>query len=506
MTFRYIEMILFVFGLLLMAMGTVSDSLFLTEIGFLALAIGGATRLIKVVMYRHTYWSLCNIVAGAGMASYFGGGFVVLMTHPHGSAEMLSITGDSLTDKSTTVTIYMLSFYCALILLSIIENRAWQAAFYKISSANSISSSAIFNNFIMYLFATIPICQIYLMVTGQVTSAAVTVLASSASEFRLNIATALVGDISEPLVGMAAWVASTRKRWPVPIVVLAIVVLLVDVVWFGMLGRRVILYGAVVFMTAYLWGQGQQGLRKFVPALLIAPPALMLVFTAWRVFIAMRFSTAQWGEQASLASIGDLLADATDVIFQQSDLISSLEQENYGSRPFILGHLITVMSRLTFRDAQLGTFLFISMFNCIPSAIFPSKTAIMFEKDWGADGKSIINRALGLTNEDFAWSPFVAGYADFMWAGAFFYPVFILFLGLIFAYIIKRFRHPVMMIGGLSVCLTRFISTETTMSALILAGRTIVIMWLAQWLISRYDRAPRCETIAQGDPDEIELQ
>jgi hypothetical protein len=230
----------------------------------------------------------------------------------------------------------------------------------------------------------------------------------------------------------------------------------------------------------------------------MALPLLLLVSFIWRVFIAVRFSSYQWGNLASLADLGDLIADAISLVFQQSDLVAGLEKENYSSRPFILGHLITVMSRLTSQDAQYGKLICISIFNSIPSVIIPGKTTMMLDFDWGADGKAIISKALGFYSEDSAWSPFVAGYSDFMWGAVILYPLFLCGLAWVLARIVRTFRYPIFMIAGMGECFMRFISTETTTATLILVGRTLLFIWVYQRILAHFDHRAGPEIVAEG--------
>jgi hypothetical protein len=476
---KHAELLCLIVGWLFMVMGALSEVMWVTEASFAMIAVAGAMRLAKVVFARNQYWALCNIVAGAGMVSYLGGAFVTLIQYTPSSYQFQALVGEEFTQRSATAVIYLSLFYIALVGLARFENRFWQDALKRIDVTGEWLSDSVTRHFLTVVLIVLPIAQIALLASGRVVSGAVTVLGT----YKVDPVAVLTGDLTEPVLAIAAWIVGTRQKRSPVLLTLALLCLAGDILWFGAVGRRVILYGTITFAVFYLWARGQSRLRH---PILIGVPAVGILSFVWRVFVAMRYSSYNWAGSENLVTFADLVKDGISLVLNQSDLIAALESENYGSRFFVLGHLCTVMSRLTLQDAQYGLFIFISFFLAVPNIILPVKSEILEINEWGSDGKMIVNKAIGLTMDDVPWTPFVAGFSDFMWAGAIIYPLLICAIGWGFSRIIRSLRFPVLAVGSFGICLIRFLSTETTLSALLLAGRTLVIIWLLQWVMNYF--------------------
>ena len=478
--FKKLEIGLFGFGWLLVALAFGADQVYLLEAAFLSIGAAAILRLVSIVRWREEYWSLCNIVAGAGLTSYLLGAFVTLVQHSPSSIDFVLLTGDDFLGRAVAAVAYLSLFYWVLAGLATIENRYWRKSLRRIDEASVLIGKD--GSFVLTLcIGAIGALQLALILTGAVKLSGIDVTQDS----RLPIFTELVVDLSGPFLALSAWivgrgdVVSPRLRW------VATAAVLCGVPWFGSLGRRVILYGAVTFLTFFFWGRGRKKVGRVV---FLAIPVIALVYICTKFFVAMRAASSAYGDIGPAPALSDLFSDAYSMVTTDMTSVEELEAENYASRFFIFGYLCTVLHGLTMSGVQYGKFIFIAIFLCVPSLIYPEKTDILNKYNWGADGKAIINDVLGLPQLDEAWTPFLAAYGDFLWLGAFIYPLFILGLGWAFSRIVERLRHPLFVVASFGVCLMQYLSTETGVSSLILTGRTLVFIYILSWMVGNIDR------------------
>jgi hypothetical protein len=481
MTLTRLEFVFCGIGWLFAALSVALLSFALMEIACMSLGLVGIVRISKIVINNEEHWSLCNIVAGAGMTSYFMGAFFTIAQYDPGSQGIMFYGGENFLEGALLAIVYISLYYWALVGLALTENVFWRPCFRIVAAERAWVQDRATRPVIAVGLAVMIAAQLYLMVSGGITLSGIDVTQSA----RLPIGAELVIDFSDPALAVSAWIIGRWKK-PLWFVRLAIISTLCQVPWLGGLGRRYILYGAVMFLIFYFWAGGN---RKGRLAIYLAIPTLAVVYVVTKIFVAMRFAGAAYVVFGISPSLSTLYSDALSLLSTNAETVSRLEQENYGSRFFILEYLTTIMDRVSLSSAQFGKLVLISAITCIPSAFFPDKTGMMAKFNWGGEGKGMLNEMLGLPPLDTAWTPFVAGYADFMWLGAVIYPLLLILpLGWLLSRIVRNMRYPTFVVGGLGLCLMEFISTETGVSSYFLAGRTLALIWLIAKTVELLDR------------------
>lgn len=480
MRFQRLEISLFGIGWMATGISVGANSFVLMEIAFLALGLTGLLRIARVILDRDRHWSLCSIVAGAMMPSYFIGGFITLLQYDPNLPDFALPGGDGFLGEALVAIIYLSLFYWALALLAPYENRYWQQSLKMLSSpaawrGDEAARPAVAAGLIAMISA-----QLYLFVSGGVTLSGIDVT----TDPHLPIGAILVINLSDPILAISAWILG---RWQAPfsLVRLAILTAACQIPWLGGLGRRYILYGAVVFLSTFFWARGK---RKSNRIIYLAIPVLGIVYFSTKLFVAMRYANYSYGDTGAAQSLTTLYSDAFSLLSTDADMVAEAEKENYASRFFILGSLITTIDGISLPVAQAGKFLFIALFNCIPSLILPGKTELMSRLSWGGDGKALMNDLLGLQQLDFAYTPMLVAYVDFMWLGPLLYPFFVLLLGWLFSRLTQSMRYPSFVIAGLGLCFMEFLGTEVGLSVYILTGRTLAFVWVISKIVSFFDR------------------
>jgi hypothetical protein len=449
------------------------------EIAYLALGLVGVVRMSKLILDRDRQWSLCVIVAGAMMPSYFVGAVVTLAQYDPTSSDFVLPGGEDLLSHAMGPILYLNLFYWVLVGLGRYEHKFWRQSLGLLSSTAAWRDDEGARPAIGVSLIGLTVAQLYLILSGGVTLGGVDV----SQDIQLPIGAALVISFSDPLLAISGWIIG-RWRRPLTMARLAIFSSACQAVWLGSLGRRYLLYGVVVFLCMFFWARGRQKGNRVV---YVAVPVLGMLYFFTKLFVAMRYANYSYGDIGGAQSLTMLYSDAFSLLSNDADTIADAEKDNYASRFFILGHLSTVMHGLTLSLAQFGKFLFISMVLCIPSAFFPGKTDLITKNNWGADGKAILNDVLGLPQLDTAWTPMVAAYGDFMWLGAFLYPLIFLLLGWIFSRIVQSIRYPSFVICSLGLCFNEFLWTEAGMSTFLLTGRTLIFVWLISKVVEFFD-------------------
>lgn len=480
MKLERLEIAFCIVGWLAAALSVGVKSFTLMEIACLALGLTGAVRIANLILQRDRYWALCTVVAGAMMPSYFIGAFITLVQYDPASPDFVLPGGDDFLGNALIAILYISLFYGVLVALTPYENKYWQQSLRLLSSAPAWKGDEGARPAIGIGLAAMTASQLYLILTGGVTLGGIDV----SQDTHLPIGAELVISFSDPILAISGWIIGRWQR-PLGMARLAILTSACEMLWLGSLGRRYIFYGAVVFLTMFFWSRGK---RKSNRVIYVAIPLLGVVYIFTKLFVAMRYASYSYGDTGAAQSLTTLYSDAFSLLSNDADTIADAEKENYASRFFILGHLTTAMAGLALPSAQFGKFLFIAALTCIPSAFFPGKTDMMSKLDWGADGKALLNDALGLPQLDTAWTPMVAAYGDFMWLGAFFYPLLLLPLGWAFSRLVQTMRYPSFVVGSLGLCFMEFLWTEVGVSAYILTGRTLVFVWVISKTVAFFDR------------------
>lgn len=480
MTIQRLEILLFILGWVAAVTSALSNSYVIMDIAFLSLGLTGVSRIAQLVFDRDRYWSMCTVLAGGLMTSYFIGAFVTLMQYDPASPFFTLPGGDAFLGQTLVAILYVSLFFWSLVGLSIVEHRFWETSLLRLNSAAAWRDDEAARRPIMFAFVAMTGLQIFLFVTGQVTLNGV----DATENARLPEGLMMVINLADPILAMAAWIIGRWQR-PRNMLYVAIATAAWQIVWLGGMGRRNLVYGATLFLVMFIWARGVKNIGRI---LYLALPIMGVVYFFAKLFLAMRYATYNRAAVGGEQSLMMLYSDAFSLLSTDSDTLSEIEKENYSFRFFILGHLSLTIDQLTFPLAQFGKFLFIAMFNCIPSLLFPEKLSIMSKNNWFGDGKGMLNDLLGMEQLDFAWTPVVTSYADFMWLGPALYPLFFLLLGWAFSRLIQTIRYPSLVIGGIGLCFMEYLSTEAGMSAYILTGRTLVFVWLFAKIVEYFDR------------------
>lgn len=480
MSFERAEITLFIAGWAATVCSAITGSFIVLDIGLLALGLTGVMRIAMLVLDRNRSWSVCAIFAGGLMPSYFIGAFVTLVQYDPNSPYFTLPLGDDFITTAPLVILDISLFYWVLIGLAKIETRWWQKTLAVLNTAEAWKKDEAIRPAIAFALTVVTALQMFLFLTGQVTLNGL----DASEDSHLPMGIIIIMNLADAVLGISAWIIG-RWRKPWGLVAMAVVTSAWQIVWLGGMGRRTLLYGAVLFFSVFIWARGGRINRRFF---YLAVPTLGVVYFFTKLFIAMRYANYAYASAGTQQSLVTLYSDAFSLISTDADTVAELEKENYSSRFFIFGYLSLTIHGLALPMAQFGKFLFIAMFSSIPSALFPDKVDIMMKNGWFGDGKGLLNDILSLEQVDFAWTPVVTSYADFMWLGPFLYPLFMLLLGWIFTRLVQSIRSPTLIIGCLGTCLMEFLGTEEGMSVYILAGRTLAFIWLFAKIVEYFGR------------------
>jgi hypothetical protein len=478
--FRY-ELQLYVLGWLLALSSALTESIVLLELGFLAFGLAGVRRLIMIVLRPERHWSLCSILAGGGIATYYLEAFLTLIQYNPNTVDQTLLLGDNFPSAALFATAYLNLFAWMLILFSAFEHRFWNAAFAPLrAGAGGAQERRAQSAIILYLLA-VSVTQAILMYSGKWSFQGIT-----AHDSQIPVLASFVDNLSWAVPILCGWSLGQSRKSTRALAIVGLA-LACEIVWLGAEGRRSFAFGTMTFLLGYVWAGSQINWKRVVPVIL---PALPVVYFAAKMFLAMRIASFSMTHQADLSTF---LHDAWYVATEQSADLAQVATENYATRLFTIQYLVTVVNDLTVQNAQYGLFAFIAFLTNVPRVLFPLKSTLFVANQWGADGKGILNQVMGLPTFDANWSPFVEGYGDFMWLGAVAYPMIILLLGIFCAKIVKGLRSRPYVIGALGMCLIDFLQVETTLGALIALVRPLVFLFVFAKAMS-FVNAPRAGT------------
>lgn len=478
MIFRY-ELQLYVLGWLLAVASALTESIVLLELSFLALGLAGARRLVMVVLWPVRHWSLCSILAGAGIATYYLEAFLTLIQHNPYTVDQTLLLGDDFPSEALLASAYLNLFAWVLILLSAFEHRFWDAAFAPLRAGVGGSQERRAHGAVMLYLLAVSVAQAILMYSGQWSFQGIT-----SQDAQVPVFASFVDNLSWAVPIFCGWSLGQSRKSARTLAIVGLA-LACEIVWLGAEGRRPFAFGTLIFLLGYVWAGGRIDWKRVVPVIL---PSLPIVYFAAKMFLAMRIASFSMTHQADLSTF---LHDAWYVAMQQSSDLAQFAAENYATRLFtMVQYLVTVVNQLTAQSAQYGLFTFVAFLTNVPRALFPLKSSLFVQNEWGADGKGMLNQVMGLPPEDVSWSPFVEGYGDFMWLGAIAYPIIILLLGICCARIVKGLRSRPYVIGALGMCLTDFLQIETTLGTLILLVRPLVFLFVFAKIVASVS-APR---------------
>jgi hypothetical protein len=481
----FIEIGLYVAGSLIMFLSVAANYIVFLEIALLAMGSAGAIRLVKTLVQPSQHWSTCSILAGMGVVSYFLGAFITLVQYDPSSTDLELMVGNNFIPKAALAAGYISLFYWTLVALSMIEHRFWRDALTGLKMANSFSIDGTTALVTSIYLAVISMSELVLIFTGQWTLGGLNPTEANT----LPIGATVVWYFSLGIPSIAGWVIGKWQR-PYQLIMLACISAIVQIPWLSSVGRRSIVFSAVAFLTAYYWAHGRKHVLRTA---VLGLPIALIVYFATKLIVAARYvGLAYSDESGNIAiSISNLFTQGYNLISSDPDLVANLEIDSYRSRFFIFNYLTTVVSDLSWSGAKYGLYLFIAAVNNVPSLFYPGKTALLIQNDWGADGKSLMNQALGLVQFDAPWSPFVAGYGDFMWFGALIYPAIFLLLGLIFSRIMKGVHNPVMVIAGFGICLRQYLEGETSITGFFLVVRMLIFLWIIAKIVDLWYQSPK---------------
>lgn len=450
----------------LFAVGSaVTESFILLDLSFLFLGLAGLRRVMMVLLRPQQHWSLCSVLAGAGVATYYLEAFLTLIQYRPSSVVEGLMLGENFPSDALLATIYLSLFAWVLILLSAVERPFWRDALAPLQSGAGGREQVAESALTFYLVA-VSVAQVVLMYAGQWSFQGIAAKDAQVPQFA-----AFVDNLAGAMPVLCGWRLGQRHRRSRRIVLISLV-LACQVVWMGAEGRRIFAIGLVTFVLGYLWAGGHINWRRLGRAAL---PALPLLYFVAKMFLAMRLASYELAHRADLET---MLRDAWDITTHRSAELTDLMAENYSNRLFIIQYLVTVVSELTAQNAQHGLFLFIALLTNVPRVLFPAKSVLLFQNDWGADGKGIMNQVLGLPPLDANWSPFVEAFGDFMWFGVILYPLIFLVLGICCSRLVRGLRLRPYVVAGLGMCLTYFLQLETTLGALLGLIRPLVFLFV----------------------------
>lgn len=485
--FRY-EFPLYVAGWLLAVGAAASQSIVLLELSFLLLGSAGLRRLVMVVLRPERHWTLCSILAGAGMATYYLEGFLTLIQYsPYSVYEALFLDAN-FPSEALIATAYLSLFCWVLIFLSAFERRFWESALASLRTASPGRLDQTAESAIMLYLLAVSLTQAILMYTGQWTFGGFLPEHSKIPPF-----VSFVDNLASAIPILCGWRLG-KARKSMRILLLIGFALSCEILWVGSYGRRAFFFATMTFLLGYVWAGGRINWKRVAQ---VAVPALPVVYFAARMFLAMRLASFNMTQGADLETF---LRDAWNISTQQASDLAEFSASNYATRLFTIQYLVTVVNELTAQNAQYGLFTFIAFLTNVPRILFPMKSALLDANQWGADGKGIINQVLGLASFDANWSPFVEGFGDFMWLGAIAYPILILILAIVFAKIVRGLRARPYIVGALGMCLMYFIQIETTLGTLIGLVRPLAFLWVFA-KVATYARASRPENAERARPE-----
>ena len=468
-----------------------SNYLPILETGFVALGLAGVIRLVRVMVEPHKYWATCNILAGAGFATYYLGGFLTLIQYEAASSDLQIVIGENFEMRALIATLYLSLFYGMLVLAAKIENGFWQDSLDLAGKAWSWQKDSPVLTWIVIYLAGVTAAEVVLMLTGQWSFQGFT-----AEDTRVPIGPSLVWSLSYFIPSMIGWLIGQRGC-PYKIWLLAVASGACQLLWFGLLGRRMIFFGCLAFLIGHFWAQGTKSLYRTAALFVIFIPVLYLVA---KLFLAMRYVSYSYVGIEDFATLGNLLQDSWNTIVSQTNNFEYFEQQNYESRLFIFGYLTTVVSDLAWSQIAYGLHFFIAIFTNVPRIFLPDKAAFFLNNAWGADGKTLIDAAIGLpTTVDENFSPFVEAYGDFFWFGAIIYPILLLGIGWIFSRIVRDMRNPIIIVGAFGVLLAQYMSIELNMGSLIATIRPLVFIWIFTKMIYLSSDANRAKAASVGE-------
>jgi hypothetical protein len=476
-----LEFGLFVAGMLLTIASAATTDFLALEFAFLLIGIAALLRCLKIGSEPEKYWSLCNILAGTGLVSYFLGGFGTLIQYEQSSSDLRALMGEDFLSNAPEAVIYLSVFYWAFAFFGSIENQFWRGALRRLNEPYSELENS-FSRPSIEIFLTVMIgAQLLSIATGAWTYGGFSTHMDLGDQ-RVPPLTALIWCLAESIPALSGWIIG---RWPrnSRMFILACIAAICQFLWFGALGRRLVIYAVVSFFVGWFWSRGK---RIDLRTVLIAVPVFLLTYGVTKLFVALRYLSYDYvqGSVQFFPSLDQLVVGMFDLVLNQTSMITSLELENYGSRFFIFGYVTTVLSHLSAAGVQYGLLVFTDALVIIPSFFWPGKQALL--EEWGID-EDVLDPAMGVPTQDEPWSVYVSAYGDFMWLGTIIYPLSICGLGWVYSRLITSLRQPLFIIAGLGVCFMDFVSTETSLGTLFLTGRTLAFLWIIARVFDYFD-------------------
>ena len=395
-------------SLLLFALGNgTQQSAFITA-AFALGACAGVFHFSLLVMDRHRYWSISALLGAATLASYCGTGALSLLFLHSYSGIVANIYHKLTPLQLTQAGLYILLFYAAMCLSGRLERRSWKPILKATENENLKPGPYL-------VFAVIlTMSQLRFMLSGEWSYGGL--MLSDADQLPVDVA--LVMQLGLPSAGVLGWILGKKCSWPTTLLCLAI--LAIGLLWHLGIGRRAIILQLMLVSVGFLWARYH-----------VVQPRRMLVFGAVAVFLALSLSMLFYsmrldairgdgGDGGLLQRVESAFSDLSS----DAGSVAQAQKDDVAVRSFMLvGHLANLMEGTGIDSATGGLLAFYHAVLVVPRLLLPTKMELL---PAAGVSEAWTNPRFDVPVIDQPDSIIASSYIDFLWAGLFIYPMFIL--------------------------------------------------------------------------------